>query len=169
MKKIILISVLCLIGTMTVLSQSNGPLVKVKRAYYLNDKQLNGKELQTILKSEPESAIVFKKAKTNTTVGTAFLGAGTVFILYAAINPPKEDDGPLPGLISDEEMKKWMVPVYISLGCIVTSIPFFVSGSKQFKKSVSIYNSKHTPTGFRNEMKMDIGLTPHGIGVFCRF
>jgi len=166
MKKLILITILVAFSTVSVLSQTTGQLIKNKRAYYLNDKKLYPKELQTILKSEPESAVVLKKSKTNSTIGYVFIGAGTVLVMYAGLNPPEEDGL---GLINDEEMKKWMVPVYFSLGCLAVGIPFLLSGNKQFKKSIVIYNSKHSATGFRNEMKMDIGFTPHGVGIYCRF
>ncbi|MFN8239752.1 MAG: hypothetical protein U0X39_03265 [Bacteroidales bacterium] len=169
MKKLLLICILCITGIIVVSAQTTGQIVKVKRAYFLNDKQLKGNELQTVLKTVPESAELLKKAKTNTTVGTVFIGASTVFIIYAAVNPPKEDDGPLPGVISDEEMAKWMVPVYCSLGCLAIAAPFLISGGKQFKKSITIYNSKYTPTGYRNEMKMNIGFTPSGLGISCSF
>jgi hypothetical protein len=169
MKKLILISILCAFSTLALLSQTSDQLVRIKRYYYMNDKKLNGKEIQTILKSEPESAVLLKKSKTNSTIGFVSISAATVFIIYAALNPPAEEEGGLPGMISDEEMKKWMVPVYCSLGCLAVGIPFLLSGNKQFKKSVVIYNSKHTATGFRNEMKMDIGITPYGVGIYCKF
>jgi hypothetical protein len=168
MKKLIIISLLCVFSIVAALSQTSDTLVKVKRSYYLNDKRLNPKELKTVLKSDQESAVVYKKSSTMMITGQAFIGLGTIFILYAAINPP-EEDGQMPGTISDEELKKWMVPVYCSLGCIAAAVPFLISGNKQFKKSVTIYNSKQTATGYRNKMIMDIGITPKGVGIFCKF
>lgn len=167
MKKLILISILCAFSTVAVLSQTSNQLVKNKGVYYLNDKKLYPKEIQKILKSEPESAVMLKKSKTNSTIGTVFIGAGTVLAMYLAFNPPEEEGGT--GLLSDEELKKLIAPALFSLGCFAVGIPLLLSGNKQFKKSVVIYNSKQTATGFRNEMKMDIGFTPNGIGIYCKF
>ena len=151
------------------LSNNNDLIVLKKKRYYLNDKQLSIKELKDLLYSKEESADMYKKAMNNTTVGVVLLGVGTAFIIYAAINPPKEEKGGLPGLISDEEMSKWMVPVYISGGCILASLPFVFTGKAQLKKSITIYNSKQTATGYRNEFKLDIGLTRNGVGVTYHF
>jgi hypothetical protein len=168
MKKLILVLLLCVFSTSAVLSQTSEQLVKVKKKYFQNDKQLNSKEVKTILKSDPESAVAYKKSMTYTIVGGAFIGAATVLIIYSALNPPEEDEN-LPGIISDEEMSKWMGPVYISIGCIAASVPFLIIGNKQFKKSITIYNSKHAATGYRNELKLDIGLTQNGFGMFYKF
>ena len=166
MQKLILISILCVTSTFAALSQNNDQIVKTKRSYYLNDRQLKSKELQTLLESRPESAVVLKKAKTNSTIGYAFIGAGAVCMIYAAVNPPEEA---MPGLISDEEMGKWLIPIGIGIGCMITALPFRISGNKLLQKSVTIYNSQQTATGYRNEMKMDIGVTSKGIGIFCEF
>ncbi len=162
-----LVLFVCLIGATSVFAQTKGQIEIEKRRYYLNGEPLDGKELQTLLKSEQESSVMYQKAKQNLTIGTVFLGIGTVAVLYAAINPPKED-GRLPGIISDEEMSKWMVPIYISAGCIAVSLPFIFSGKSQFKKAVNIYNSKQT-SGFNSNQKIELGLTRNGIGMVYTF
>ena len=169
MKKLILVSLICAFSTVVVLSQTTDQLVKEKRQYSLNNKKLNNKELKAILKSDQESAIVYKKAQTATTIGSVFAGVGTVVILIAALNPPAEKEGPLPGLVSDEEMNKHLVPVFIGAGIVLAGIPFLISGNMQLKKSITIYNSKHTVTGFRNELKLDIGISQNGVGLVYRF
>jgi len=168
MKKLLLISFLCAFSAIAVLSQTKGQITLEKKRYYLNDKQLDNNELKTLLKSDPESAASYKKATSNYTAAIALIGVGTAFTIYAAVNPPKEDDGPLPGLINDEEMSKWMVPIYCAGGCIIASIPFILSGKKNFKKSISIYNSKHT-TGLNNNLKIELGLTHNGVGITSHF
>lgn len=160
---------ICAFSTILVLSQTTNQLVKVKKQYYLNDKKLSNKELKTILKSDQESAIVYKKAQIATTVGTVFAGAGTVVILIAALNPPSEKEGPLPGLVSDEEMNKHLLPVFVGAGIVLAGIPFLISGNMQLNKSIKIYNSKHTVTGFRKELKLDFGISQNGVGIVYRF
>lgn len=167
MKKFIIVLFACLIGATSVFSQTKGQIEIQKRRYYVNGEPLVGKELQTLLKSEPESSVMYQKASQNLTIGGVFLGLGTVAVLYAAINPPKED-GKLPGTISDEEMSKWMVPIYISGACIAVSIPFLFTGKSQFKKAINLYNSKQT-TGFNSNQKLELGLTQHGIGIVYKF
>jgi hypothetical protein len=168
MKKLMLMFVLCVLGTLAVLPQSGDQIVRIKRHYYLGEKPLNGNELKTILKNDQASADLYKKSTKKMTAGLVFLGIGTAFIGYAALNPPKENSGGLPGLISDEEMQKWMKPVYASLGCIALSIPFLISGSKNGKQSIEVYNSNHK-TGYNRDIKIDIGFTPNGAGLLCRF
>lgn len=150
------------------LSNNNDPIVLKKKRYYLNDKQLSNKELKTLLNSQQESAYEYKKASTNMAVGTVMIGAGSVVLIISALNPPSEDEGPLPG-VSRQEMNKHLTPVYIGAGIVLLGIPFILSGSKHFKKSINIYNSKQTAAGYRNELKLDIGLTRNGVGVTCYF
>ena len=168
-KSILLFLMFCTFNAFSVLSQTTDQLVRVKNKYYLNDKKLNNKELKTILKSEQESAAVYKKAMTNNTIGTVFAGVGTVFIIYAIANPPDENSGSMPGTISDEEMNKSLTPLYIGAATILIGMPFIIAGGKQVKKSITIYNSKHTATGYRNELKLDIGLTLNRLSLSYRF
>ena len=94
MKKFILLAFLfCTFNALLVLAQTPDQLVKVKRHYYLNDKKLDNKELKSILKSDQESGIVYKKAMTNTTIGAVFASIGTAFFIYAIANPPDENSG----------------------------------------------------------------------------
>jgi hypothetical protein len=168
MKKLIIISLLCAFNTLAGLSQTSDQIVLIKRHYFLNDKQLNSKELKTLLKSEQGSALIYKKVTTNNTIGAVFCGIGLAFIIYAVTNPPAEMEGPLPGLVSDEEMNKHLIPLYIGAGCVVMMLPFILSGNSQFKKSITLYNSKHT-TGYNGTIKLDLGITKNGVGMICKF
>lgn len=144
MKKLILVIMLGLFCSTAVFSQGKDQISLVKKKYYLNDKKLSGKELHSILKNETASAPTYKKFSQNMLIGTALVGVGTVTLLVAALNPPAEEEGPLPGLVSDEEMNKHLVPVLIGGGVALVGIPFLLTGSKQLKKSVTLYNSKNT-------------------------
>ena len=148
--------------------KNDGKIVLKRKFAYVNDEKLSRKELQDLLLSDQESADMYKNARNKITAGTIILGIGTAFIIYAAVNPPREEKNGLPGLISDEEMSKWMVPVYISCGCILASLPFLISGKNQFKKSINIYNSKQT-TGFNRNQKIELGLTQNGLGITYKF
>ena len=169
MKKFILLAFLfCTFNALLVLAQTPDQLVKVKRHYYLNDKKLDNKELKSILKSDQESGIVYKKAMTNTTIGAVFASIGTAFFIYAIANPPDENSGSMPGTVSEEEINKAMTPLYIGAASFLIGVPFLISGGKQLKKSITIYNSKHTATGYRNELKLDIGLSLNRISLSYR-
>lgn len=147
-------------------SKNTSPIVIKKRRYYVNDIQLKPKEVKSLLKSDPESAIVYKKAMTYQTVGVVFLGVALGFTFYAMAHPPREE-GPLPG-ISEEEMRRAMKPLYYSMGFIAVSLPFLYAGNMQLKKSVSIYNSKRT-TGYNNYQKLELGITQNGLRMIYRF
>jgi len=169
MKKLIFLTVIfASLCSFSGFSQTGNQIVLNKKRYYQGEKMLNSQDLKTILNGDSESAIAYKEAKTNTAIGATFIGLGTVAVIYAIAKPPKEDEGSLPGLISDEEMNKWLVPIYISGGCIIASLPFLISGKKQIKKSISIYNKNQT-TGFHDIQKLEFGLTQNGVGVVYRF
>jgi uncharacterized membrane protein YkgB len=145
MYKLILISLLCVFCTATVLSQTNDQIIIKKGRYYVNDKQIKNKELKSLLKSEPESAAAFKKAKTFSTIGYIVM-VPTIIVLVPTT-------GALPA----------------ALGGMLVATPFILISNKHMKKSIVIYNSKHGATGFRNELKLDVVLNQNDVGVSYNF
>jgi hypothetical protein len=167
MKKVILISMLCLFGTLAVSAQTNEQIVIKKKRYYLNDKKLNNKELKSILLSEPESAIEYKLAKKNSTIAMVPALAGTGLVIYGTIVMLGQADDEANGETVDQS--KWVTPTLIGAGLVVVSFPFIISSNSHLKKSVTIYNSRKPATGYRDVMKLDLGLTQNGVGITCSF
>jgi len=168
MRNLLLVSFLCLIGTVSAFPQTSGQIILSKKHYYLDDKKLNGKDLKVLLKSEPESSVILKKSTDNTSIGLAFAAVGTGLCIYAALNPPSEKKGPLPGLIDDAEMRKHLTPLLIGAGCVLVGVPFLVYGNSLLKKSVTVYNSKHSTTDNKS-ININLGVTLNGVGLDCRF
>jgi len=168
MRNLILVSLFCLIGAVSAFPQTNGQIILSKKHYYVDDKQLNGKDIKALLKSETESSVILKKSTDNTTIGLVFAAVGTGLCIYAALNPPSEKKGPLPGLIDDAEMRKHLTPLLIGAGCVLVGVPFLVYGNSLLKKSVTVYNSKHS-TGCNYPIKINLGVTLNGVGLVCRF
>lgn len=109
---------LFLFSAVAVLAQSNGQIVTKKGRYYVDDKQLSNKELKSLLKSNPESAVPLKKSKTILTVGYVLDGVTVVGLMVASV-------GALPAV----------------LGGVIIAVPFILVSNKQLKKSVETYNS----------------------------
>jgi hypothetical protein len=174
MKKIILISMLCLFGTLTVSSQTNEQIELKKKRYYLNDKKLNNKELKGILMSNPESAAEYKIAQKNSTIGTVPAIAGSALVLYGTVVMLKQSVDESNAISNgdiyyESDPSKYVTPILIGCALGLSAIPFALASNKHLKKSVSIYNSKKSATGYRNEMKLNFGLTQNGVGVTCHF
>ena len=111
-----LISLLFLFSAFAVTAQSNGQIVVKKGRYYVDDKQLNNKELKGLLTSNPESAALLKKSKTIVTVGYVLDGV-TAAALVVSI-------GILPAV----------------LGGVLVATPFILVSNKHLKKSIEVYN-----------------------------
>ena len=163
-----------IVAAPTAFTQNNDPIVLKKKRYYLNNKQLNNKELKGLLLSKQESAYEYKKASTNIAIGTAIIGAGTALCLYGTAVSLKQSvnesnaisDG---NLYYQSDQSKFVTPILIGAGLVLVGIPFVLSSNQHLKKSITIYNSKQTATGYRNELKLDIRLTQNGIGVTYHF
>lgn len=100
---------------------NDGKQILIKKGrYYVDDKPLKGKELKALLKSDPESADMFKKSRTTAAIGY-ILEVPTIIFLMPTI-------GYLPG----------------ALAGVLVATPFMIISGKQQKKSIEIYNSKHS-------------------------
>jgi len=107
------------IGAASADSLKSGSQILIKKGrYYVDDKPLTNKELKTLLKSDPESAVFYKKAKTTAAIGYVLEGV-TILLLMPTV-------GILPGII----------------GGLLVATPFIIVSSKQSKKALQAYNSK---------------------------
>ena len=174
MKKIICFSVLLMIVATTLFAQTNEQIVIKKKRYYLGEKKLNNKELKSVLLSDPESAVEYNIAKKNSTIAAVPATIGAALCLYGSVvmlkqsidesNAISEGD-----LYYESDQSKFVTPILIGAGLVVVAIPFMISSNNHLKKSVTIYNSKKTSTGYRDEMKLDFGFTQNGVGITYHF
>ena len=103
---------------------------------------------------------MLKKAQTNSTIGVIPMTAGVVIILGAEIyNLSQTASGKTVNVLG---------PVIIGAGLVIVGVPFVLVGSSQMKKSIQLYNSKHT-TGYNDNLKLELGITQNGIGLTCKF
>jgi hypothetical protein len=165
---------LCLFGTLAGFSQTSNQIELKKKRYYQNDKKLTSKDLKSILSSNPESAVEYQIAKKNGTIAAVPAGIGSALCLYGAAVSLKqsvdESNAISNGdLYYESDQSKFVTPILIGAGLVVVAIPFMISSNKHLKKSISIYNSKKSSTGYRDEIKLDFGLTQNGIGVTYHF
>jgi hypothetical protein len=157
-----------------VASQTNEQIELKKKRYYQNDKKLTNKDLKSILLSDPESAVEYEIAKKNSTIAAVPATIGAALCLYGAAVSLKQSvdesnaisDG---NLYYQSDQSKFVTPILVGAGLVVVAIPFMISSNNHLKKSVTIYNSKKSSTGYRDEMKLDFGITQTGVGVTYHF
>ncbi len=175
MKKLIFLTVIfAFVSSFSGFSQTGNQIELKKKRYYQNDKKLTNKDLQSILLSNPESAVEYKLAKKNSTIGAIPALTGTALVLYGTVIMLKQSidesnaisDG---DLYYQSDQSKFVTPILIGAGLAVVAIPFALVSNKHLKKSITIYNSNKTLTSYRDEMKLDFGLTQNGVGIVYRF
>ena len=167
MKK--LISILYIFITLNGLSQPQDIIVMYQNNYNLEGKELNRNELNALLTRRPETAIEYNNVQPNQVIGIVLLGSGIGLIAFGAVGINNLKDEPK----SFFNGGKWHIeyPFSIvggSILCIV-GIPMIIWGNGNSRKSNRSYHYTSSPPVFRNEMKMDIGISQNGVGVFYGF
>jgi hypothetical protein len=166
MKTLMLILLLSVFSTMAAFPQTNGQIQLIKRHYYLNDKQLNNTELKGLLKSNSESAKAYSNSQNYTIGGIVLIVGGVTYMIATTAFAKSSTENHLPGIDpdADKKAKNALTGGGIALvGCVGLLL-----ANSQMKKSISIYNSKHT-TGYNGTIKLDLGFTRNGFGMVCKF
>jgi hypothetical protein len=166
MKKLLLISIVALLFGPLSRAQENSPIVLKKRVYYQNDKRLTNKDMKSILLSKPESAAEYKIAKTKSNIGAVPMIAGTGLCLYSAVVMLKQSADDANSTSQSSDQSKFVTPALIGAGLVFVGIPFLLSANKHMMKSIDLYN-KSSKTGYIPNL--NIGITPNGVGIVCRF
>ena len=172
MKRIILISFLCIIAAAGSYSQSNDSILIKKRKVYQNEKQLTGKELYTILKGDQRSASLAEKAHTNITIGTALAIPGSVLCLIGSgislassiRDANNVSNGDISTLGSDKSGGLIMGGAVLALA----GLPFVLTGSSQNKRAIALYNSGK-PAALNHKFKIEIRAGLAQASLICRF
>jgi hypothetical protein len=154
------------------LPKKDGQIEIKKHAAFQNDKRLNGDELKNLLLSDPESAMEYNKSKSTATIGFVAVGIGAAFGIYSGIasvsSSLKDIENISNGSKETSDPSSYLIPSLIATGCELIGIALLVNSNNQHKKSISIYNSKHT-TGFNSDQKLELGITRDGIGITYHF
>ena len=173
-KVIFLTIIFAFVSSFSGFSQTGNQIELKKKRYYQNDKKLKSKELKSILLSDPESAVEYKIAKKNSTIAAVPAGIGSLLCFYGVgvmLKQSADESNAISNgdIYYQSDQSKFVTPVLVGTGLIIVAVPFMISSNKHLKKSVSIYNSKKTSTGYRDEMKLNFGLTKNGVGITCSF
>lgn len=168
MKK--LISILFILITLNGLSQPQDMIVMYQNDYNLDGKGLNRKELNALFTRGPESAMEYNKIQPSQVLGLVSLGSGIGLITF--------------GAVGIKNSKWWhqsffnggsRMPVGYALSIVgggllcIVGIPFIIWGNGNSDYAKRNYNSNHSPNDFRNDLKLDIGISQNGVGVFYGF
>lgn len=172
MKKAIAITLLCVFSVFTGFSQNNGQIVILKKKFYQDDKQLSKKELKYILKNDPGSAGMYRKSRTNLTIGAVLIGVGTASVLTGVLvrfaSRVDEAEKINNGKSTSTNSSLGLIPTLVGAGLVIVSLPFEIIGNKQFKKSINLYNSKNK-TSSSIQPRLDFGISPTNVSVSVRF
>jgi len=175
MKKSITLVIALVLSTLAVIAQENAPITIKRKFAFQNDKKLSAKELKTILMNTPESAVECKKANSQATLAMVPMIAGTGLCLYGAAVSLKQsaDENKAisnGNLYYKSDQSKFVLPVLAGACLVIAGIPLILSSQKHTLKSIELYNEKlKGKTGYRNDQKLDIGITQNGVGVVFHF
>lgn len=155
MKKFMLL--LCVMFAVNLSAQQ---ITMEKGKFYQNGKQISTYETKTLIASNYEASVLFKKAKSKEGLGGFLLGFGIGLTVGDVVV----------GLVSDSEYPSAMT--YIGAASIVTSIPVLSGRTKKLKKAIEVYNNGLQPkVGYQNtnNFNMNIIANANGYGLRITF
>ncbi|MDR1679356.1 MAG: hypothetical protein LBR81_06205 [Prevotellaceae bacterium] len=129
--------------------------------YYLNDRQIDGKEFLSVLETDPEAMARYKKGATLTITGGLIATAGLAGIVVCNINGLDNKDAQGKPVLNGPLMASSCV------GIIGGAIILYV-GLNQASKAIDIYNSNQrskNSVGYH----LKAGITDSGIGLSLTF
>jgi hypothetical protein len=164
------------------LPKNDGQILEKKgRAYFLNQQKISRSQLKDIYAPWPDVLKEYKLAKTCKTTGNFFTFGGLAYVLVSSqvVRMQRENDytdwfnyhssNHIPGTFDESKYpKKLLVNAGIGVGISAIGLICLISAPGHYTKAVNLYNSKRT-TGFNNNQKLELGLTPDGIGITYKF
>jgi len=174
MKKIILLGIISFLISLTTSAQLSGPIIiekkGLKKSYMQNSKQLDAKQLASVLRSDQASARDLSIAKTNSIAAVSAIGAGTVFIgvgfVYTLKAAQATNDNDLAGSV--DYSNKSGGAMLIGAGFYVVSLPFLIMSNSHLKKSINLYNSSRQ-TGSIKKIDLNVGFIGNRATIQLRF
>lgn len=174
MKKIILLGILSFLIPVVTTAQLSGPITiekkGLRKSYVQDGKNLDAKQLSSLLASDQASAKDFRISKTNSYVAVSSIGVGTVFIgvgfVYTLKATQATNDNDLAG--STDYSNKSAGAMLIGAGFYAASLPFLLMSNSHLKKSINLYNSSRKTSSINN-IDLNIGFTGNRATVQLRF
>jgi hypothetical protein len=172
MKKLTLLFGILMIFVLSAYSQSEDKTITLKKKnYYQSGQKLNGKQLKTILSTNPASSSEYEKYRVNNSVGTPLLIGGSICALaggaIALSSSIKESNDINNGELSGD-YPTGIGLAALGLGLVLVAVPFMLPANKHFKKSVDLYNSNLKTTGYY-QVRFNLMVKGNGLGIRVQF
>ncbi|HBC77130.1 MAG TPA: hypothetical protein DEO60_09165 [Bacteroidales bacterium] len=174
MKKFIFLGIFSILISPGALAQVSGPITfekkGMKKVIMQDNKTLSAKQLASILNADQASTREFKAAKTNSLIGVASMGVGTVFLgaglVYTLKAAQATNDGDLSGSTDYSNMSG--AAMLVGAGFYLASLPFIIMSNSHMKKSINLYNSSHKTSSI-DKIDLNIGFSGNGAMIQFRF
>ncbi len=150
---------------------ATGPITLEKKKYYMNGQVIKGKELKSILASNPASRPEYQKFKANMNVASPLIIVGSACILTGAVinlsSSIKEANDVNNGELGNS-YPGGLGLILVGAACDLAALPFLFPAQKHLVKSVEDYNASLKTSG-RIPAKVDVVLHPATIGIRVTF
>lgn len=161
MKKTLLLLVLFFVSIFTSNAQDSSTKIEVKKVfgsyiYKQNDKNLSGKQLTELMKSNNEALELIKSANSSKTWATILGGAGGALIGF-----------PIGTAIGGGDAKWELAGIGAAL--LLVAIPISNNYNKKSKKAVDMFNSGFSSTAYQFKPTFDLNLKGNSIGLRMTF
>lgn len=167
MKKVIILTMLCVIPSLTTLAQTFYPISVEKKGfakhYIQNGERLDGKEIRSVLSGYSGSAGEFKKSSRNSGIGVGLLAGGCLVIGASSLISTLKDVETLNSGSLDVSGAN-TGPFLVGCGMALAGIPFLLKGNAQFVRSVNLYNAQSS-AGAVSGPSMTIAFSPAGAAI----
>lgn len=169
MKKLISIFILCVISTHSGFSQNQEMVICQQNEFYLKGNEISIIDLQALMTQETKSTFDYKNSLSYRKAGiiTFAVGAGLIAVGLIGIN--NSEDAHKPFFKGFKLPKGYTLSIVAGGGLCIFGLPMIIWGNGNSRKSKRRYHYTSSPPVFRNEMKMDIGISQNGVGVFYGF
>jgi hypothetical protein len=156
MKRLLYTVLIMLITMPFAKGQSHNDTISIiQHGYYLYGKPLKPRLMLSLMKDCPDAYTRMKRARNNHRAANTLGITGGVLTGFTLVM-----------LVTGGEPE--MEILIAGAGCILMSIPFYTLYNHNAITAVRIYNSDLSQQGYNN-IKLNLGLTKHGIGLTCRF
>jgi len=143
---------------------------------YVSHKRISKKQLGSILLADPATAVAYRMYKDNHTgsmvtffVGISALIGGVITEAWAQLNTL--DDANVYGTTNPANQTTAEIgeaAIALGVGLITVSIVLHGLQTHHFHNAIRIHNSKLNCQN-KNNIKLDVGLASHGVGLTVRF
>jgi hypothetical protein len=164
MKKLVSALILCVFIGHNGLPQSQEMMISAQANYYPDEN-----ELKALMTHETKSTFDYKNALSYRKAGiiTFAVGAGLIAVGFIGIN--NSEDAHKSFFKGGSSVIKYFYSIVAGGGLCIVGLPMIIWGNGNSRKSKRSYHSTSSPPVFRNEMKMDIGISQNGVGMFYGF